>query len=177
MEMSPEQRAKHISGVVPWRRYFARMLDLNIFTLVVAFIAGSVFPDVGEESFLIVWTTFGSILAMPFVESFLMQTGGGATPGKRLLGITVSLESGEEPTYMQLVKRNFKAMALGFGLGVPLVSLVTLVISYNKLNTDVITPWDRSGGFIVSSIDVDRSRYIIVGVLLVVILSIRASLV
>lgn len=36
------------------------------------------------------------------------------------------------------------------GIGLPLISLVTNIESYNELTKKGITSWDRDGGFVVS---------------------------
>lgn len=87
--------------------------------------------------------------AWVFIESLFLSTIG-TTPGKWLFKIRLIPPSGETPDYSTALSRSFKVWWLGFGIGFPLVSFITLLVSYNKLTKNGITRWDRDSGFTVA---------------------------
>jgi hypothetical protein len=71
----------------------------------------------------------------------------GTTLGKALLSIDVRTKEGGHLSYNQATQRTVNEWFYGAGCGVPIVSLVTMLISFNKLTNDGITKWDKEGDF------------------------------
>jgi len=134
--------------VRPWVRYWARVLDIYLFALV----AGFVLPLFSLDLLAVPGGDAGiGILILflwMFAESFLLIMTG-TTPGKWFLKVRLIPEDDLDFTYLDALKRSAKVWVMGTGMGVPIVSLVTLIISYNRLTKDGITAWDRDGGFTV----------------------------
>lgn len=68
----------------------------------------------------------------------------GTTPGKVLAGIRVIADSGGgRLTFRAYFKRSVEIYIFGLGLGLPLVSLVTLFLCYRKLADGETLSWDQ----------------------------------
>jgi RDD family len=80
----------------------------------------------------------------------MMLSSWGTTPGKALSKIQLRCQNGSKLSYSQALNRSFLVAVKGLGLGLPLISLVTLVNSYNDLTKNGKTSWDRDGNFSVS---------------------------
>lgn len=147
-----------VSQVRPVVRFWARYFDVLIFALCFGFIAGIFgfeldIPDILLGMMLIfIWI---------FVESALLYKWG-TTPGKWLLKTTITDFEGKKPTYSRALKRSFTVWWRGLGLGIPIVTLITQVDSYNKLKKETQTPWDRDGKFVVSHKKIGARRIIVI---------------
>ena len=166
-------QAPETSGpqVRPWVRYWARIVDLQLFGLFLGLVAGVVYPPalrVNEMLLVIV-----NLFVYVFVEP-IMLTSWGTTPGKALLRVRVRKSTGDKPTYGEALARSFSVWLRGFGLGIPLVSLITLITAHQKLTRNGITTWDKDGGFTVSHRTIGAPRVISVIVLLVAFLFLLA---
>jgi len=156
----------------PWARHWARLLDVIIFGLVFGFVLGMIFPELAnlpELAFSLLVT-----LIYVFVES-LMLSQWGTTPGKELLNISITKESGDTNfTYSESLKRSLKVWAYGCGCGLPLITLITEIVSYKRLMRDKITSWDSEGGFKISHGKIGPIRiFIYVLILLFIIILLR----
>lgn len=141
-----EQACKYqeINQKRPWVRWFARMCDYFIFNFMLSFI----FYGIAINAPIFYWG-FGMLFLWNFVEALYLTTWG-TTPGKWLLGTSVRDIYGNKLTYQAALSRGFSVWARGMGLGLPIVSLVTLITSYNQLNKPLgKTPWDIEGGYVV----------------------------
>jgi uncharacterized RDD family membrane protein YckC len=72
---------------------------------------------------------------------FLANTG--TTPGKWIMGIRIRTAVGNKLGYLTALSRMIRVWIVGMGLGLPIVSLITLLISRAKLNSDGQTGWDE----------------------------------
>jgi len=70
----------------------------------------------------------------------------GTTPGKALLGIKIRALSGKKISYTTGMKRGFLIWIYGMGIGIPLISLFTMIAAYNRLKRNGITSWDKKCG-------------------------------
>lgn len=145
--------------VRPWIRYWARTADFLSFTLASGFVLGMVAPEFIEA---IPDTAFGLVLLLlyNFVEPVFF-TIWGTTPFKALLLVRVRNNDGSRLGYPQALVRVFKIWLRGAGLGIPLVTLITHVLSYTRLKENGITSWDAEGGFIVSHREVAWWRWLV----------------
>ncbi len=143
----------------PWVRFWARMLDVADFSLFVALglhlvTPVAVLPGLGERSFA---TGLVLLLAWTFFEAMLLATWG-TTPGKWLLKIKIERPDGAALDYGSALKRSFAVWLRGLGCGLPLISLITLALAWNRLRENGQTSWDRDGGFVVSHGDIGLLR-------------------
>lgn len=139
-------RELEVSLPRPWVRFWARMIDYTLFYL--AFLAlGSIFFQVSP---LFTNTFFWMVLI--FLWSFLEAAflcSSGRTPGKWLLKTSVYTDKHQKLSYGEALSRSFSVWWLGFGAGVPIVSLITMIVAAVKLSNTGVTSWDARGETIV----------------------------
>ncbi|MFM0033944.1 RDD family protein [Paraburkholderia strydomiana] len=138
----------------PWRRFFARTLDLYVWAIVVGFVAGLLnlkfgwslldFGDMPASS----QDALSSILMIPFalVLDALVYAAFGNTVGKGLLGVKVTTLSGEPLSARTYAARNAYLWIFGLGLGIPIVALFTEIASYRTVAKAERTRWDLRFG-------------------------------
>lgn len=152
-----------VRQVRPWVRYFARMADLFLFSLLVGFALGMFYPSVLNlpSAFLTIIILFVWI----FQEAILLANCG-TTPGKWFFKIKVRNSRGQKLMFSEALNRSFGVWLKGMGAGAPLLSLLTLLSSRSKLKRDGITAWDEEGGFVVTHGKIGVLRSVVVTVLL-----------
>ncbi|MBL8499555.1 MAG: RDD family protein [Nitrosomonas sp.] len=155
----PIQATTSVAQVRPWVRYWARMFDLYLISIVSGIAISILDPDAFSEQSSDQLFGFAVIFAWVFIESLFLSTTG-TTPGKWLFKIRLIPSSGETADYSTAFSRSFKVWWRGFGIGFPLVSLITLIVSYNKLTKNGITTWDRDSGFTVTHEQIGPLRVI-----------------
>lgn len=143
----------------PWIRYWARTADFLLFCLLIGFVFGIVAPELLDS---INDTMFGIILlvAYNFVEPVFLCTLG-STPFKALFQVRVRNQDGSKLSYWQALRRTVAVWIRGVGLGIPIVSLVTHITSYTRLNQHNITSWDEAGNLVVSHREIAWWRWLI----------------
>ena len=132
----------------PWRRWFARLIDIWTWALVFGFVIAYFAPTspLLESDFVL---SFVALIAWIFVEAALMS-GPGVTLGKLLLNIMVDDPTGKPLLFSQAMGRSARVWLYGLGAGIPIVTLFTMLHQHGKLTRDGNTSWDRDGGFVVS---------------------------
>ena len=126
----------------PWRRLFARYID----TLGVGILLGLWTFGMDEVSGY--FLGMGAMFLWVLIEPIFLRTLG-TTPGKYLLNISLRHSSGGKPGYSTALARSALVWIFGWGLGLPIVSLATLLYSYGQLTKKGDTPWDQKLGFSV----------------------------
>lgn len=171
---SPGKSEEFGSQVRPWIRYWARFIDISTFAFAVGVVEELFALPVFEipEPFL----SLSLLFAYIFFEPILLSSWG-TTFGKALLNIRLRTAAGKKLSYGEALERNFSIWVRGLGLGIPLVSLFTLVNAYQKLTSNQITSWDKDGGYTVQHRPIGTARVIIlVFVLVLIALAIFAGL-
>lgn len=123
----------------PWVRFWARMIDYSLFFLVLAFLIGVFDIGLGAVG------SFSGMVALflwTFIEAFFLSTVG-ATPGKWMLKVTVRDDNHHRLSFSEALNRSFSVWWLGMGTGLPIISLVTMIVAAVKLNNTGKTTWDR----------------------------------
>lgn len=171
------------TGPHPWRRFFARLLDIAINAAISFFIVGFVGELVAHE-WMARWYSllagpFGTlidsyatvVIAIPLTALMIGLTGGSV--GKWIFGIRVVREDGRPLGVWRAFVRELWVFTQGMGLALPIVTLIFMWRSYETLTEDEVADWDmgnlvtqRTDGFI-------QTVLTIVGVL--VLLAIRAA--
>lgn len=128
--MPPDQAGPGVAGA--WRRFFARMLDLWILSLL------AMAPALLLLSPL--WPGFNGWLGQPFApnlaallmfpllllaESAIFARFGN-TPGKALCGITLATLDGQRLTGLQYLRRQLGVFWYGFAMGLPGIYLIAM---------------------------------------------------
>lgn len=126
--------------VSPWRRYWARIIDIFLFSFLFGIIATFYFPSVLKLNEFVLGVII--LFFWIFIETILLASLG-TTPGKWLLNIRVVDLNANKLNFSVSFRRSFNVWWEGLGLGIPLISLVTLIVSFNKLKNEGITKWDQ----------------------------------
>jgi len=152
-----DERKKSGTNYHPWRRFYARTIDLFFISFVVVAFLGALFgffaPHMVNEIMHTLKNPFLSgiivyIFWVPLEAFFLFRTG--TTPGKSLFGIQVLDKSGHRLSYPDALQRTFLLWIKGEGLGIPLVAIVTRLFAYKRLKNTGTTLWDSAMGTVVT---------------------------
>ena len=144
----------------PWRRYFARMFDAVILGALIWMVLGLAFAALSTQMYQTFFGTGGLAdnpllstmmtfaLMMP-VEALMLGLSG-TTAGKWVFGMRVTDSRGCAIGFSDALRREGAVFLRGLGLGIPIVSLFTLVSGYNALTKSGFTTWDRGEPWIVT---------------------------
>jgi len=124
-----------------WSRLGARFIDLNLASALAVSLIGM--PDLANTMEVLVTTLVG-VLMWVFIEPVFLSRNG-MTPGKWLFRVRIIHAENRFLTYGEGLKRTAQVVAMGMGLGLPIVSLVMLALAYRELTVTGSTPWDRKG--------------------------------
>ncbi len=130
-----------ISKFFPWRRYFARGLDIAIYSIMysIVIIIALNFETV-STSFAIL-LLFGVPIVMFIVEPILISKTG-TTFGKFVWGIRVVGENNELLTYKNALIRTIYVYIFGLGLNFQLTLFICLWLSWNKYSSGKSLRWE-----------------------------------
>lgn len=145
-----------INPVTPWRRYGARFLDISINgilgVLLLSIAWYSIAPLSAQNFFSalnpatdILLTVFMSIIISGILTGF-----SGTTIGKWIFGIRVTMPDGSTIGIINGIARDFGVWVKGLALGIPIISFITMYMSYNRLKNKGSTSWDHSEGYVVT---------------------------
>ena len=145
--VDPAEQDSIAAAPYPWRRYFARALDLSLAGILWSALQYLVlhwyWPEFGLMGFAdILVSAWGAWLFLLVLEPILLCTWG-YTPGKRLLRLKVRLEDGSKLDLERAVIRTAWIFLRGFALGIPLLNLLCLGTCYDRCIKDQVMPWDQ----------------------------------
>jgi hypothetical protein len=156
---SETQSESALPGSYAWRRYFARVVDVGIVMAVIVvilmFFSIAMVAIVHRESLQAYVGWLQSLRGMNrFLDSIITTTLWlpieapllstlGTTPGKWVFGIKVRTQTGGKLAYPTAISRAVRVFFQGMALSIPLVSLVTLIVSYDRLTKTGVMFWDR----------------------------------
>ncbi|MDR2366284.1 MAG: RDD family protein, partial [Zoogloeaceae bacterium] len=124
----------------PWRRYFARMVDLSTTGLLLLFLLMvAAFATMPEQAERLAKALDNPIIAgavlclvwLPVDAAFLSLFG--STPAKWLFGIRVTYPGGGLLSFSEALKRACLVWIQGLGFGIPLVVIFTHLFAYRRL--------------------------------------------
>lgn len=134
----------------PWRRYWARSLDILVGIGVAAFLLGGIWPGLFARLNALTgqkWVVLVVLLPFALAADALLYWVLGNSPAKAIAGIKVLGEGGHRalsaPAYLG---RNLGLYVFGLGLGIPLLSLVTLICNYRLAAGAKAAIWERLSG-------------------------------
>lgn len=131
--------------VHPWRRYFARMLDISIyaaiFTCLILSIP-SVYTYMMNMEMIIV-----NLIIFFFSTccSAIVMGATGSSVGKLLFGIKVRNQDYNKLSFKDACGRELRIWISGQGFGIPLISSITALFAYFQLKKNGMTLWDKTG--------------------------------
>lgn len=127
----------------PGRRFFARMLDLLLYTALwgsfLELLSGSSAIQNSTGSGLL--NTVMSLLIMVLLEPLLLHLWG-ATPGKWIMGLSVTDSDGVHLSYSAGFSRTLSVLWYGMGGYIPIYRLIRLWKSYKACDEGSGLPWE-----------------------------------
>jgi uncharacterized RDD family membrane protein YckC len=129
-----------------WSRYWARNLDLFLWSCLLFFLLGMFAPGLFEPGGLLAGLNdyFVFLLVLPFAMfvDTVAYAAFGNTPGKWICGIRILDLSGEKVPFLRNLLRNLKVYVFGLGAGIPIVTLFTCIGSHSRLTAGELLSWD-----------------------------------
>jgi len=137
---TPRVSREKTSEVNPWMRFLARMTDYALFSLLLFFLIRFALPFqlLKKYDFMV---PYPYLLWIPIEALFLFLWE--TTPGKFLLKTRVVHTGRGRWNYFSALRRSFLVWFRGMGLGIPVVSLITMLHAYSHLRLRKISSWDR----------------------------------
>lgn len=149
-----------------WLRFFARVVDTTIFFLLFVFffvpVGGFIVSNLGirpgelwDMAFkpgpISILTNLAILAVSVGVPEAILLSYFGSTPGKWLLGIIIRDSKGQKIIFTEALARTLLVWWRGLAIGIPVISLITLVYAYKRfIEKKGMTSWDRDGSCIVS---------------------------
>ena len=126
----------------PWRRFFARALDEALCTaLWVMFLLALNFnPATGGAPMRFIHALMGSLIQLGLEPLFLSKLG--TTPGKWILGLSVTDADGSYLSYGAAATRLLCVWWYGNALDIPPLNLYRLYKSYDACDKGEVLPWE-----------------------------------
>ncbi|MFZ7311698.1 RDD family protein [Comamonas jiangduensis] len=147
-----DQSKKFLGGQHhPWRRLFARTVDICTTGLVLFMLLIFAFSATMPEQA----AGFAKAIENPIIASVvlyliwlpaeaLLLSLFGTTPAKWLFGIRVAHPGGNLLSFAAALNRSFLVFVQGVGFGIPFVALFTQLFAYRRLTKTGTTLWDTS---------------------------------
>ena len=127
----------------PWRRYFARAIDLTIVGLMVSFVQFVLLHhnlvNISKGENVLCGLAGWGLLVL--IEPLLLSRFG-KTAGKWCMGITVTRPDGERLSYGEALERTAAVWLYGAGLGISIVELVCNYRSYRRYMNGEELAWE-----------------------------------
>jgi hypothetical protein len=160
-KVNPARAAVLSPKVYPWRRCFARFFDVWLFALLASFATGLMWPDLfaGKST-----PEYDKLLNLLYLAAFVPVEGFylyafGTTPRKAIYGIHL-MYNRSSVGWMAAARRSLNVWVRGLGLGIPIISLITMTNAYGKLKNNNVTTWDSNLGWSVIHDDLHLTRWI-----------------
>lgn len=159
VEDSEEEEPLDSEKPRPWVRFWVRMVDYLLFAVIIGAILGIFkLPSLSPRQ---PYLGMIMIFLWAFVETFLLATWG-TTPGKWLLRIKIRTVDGKKPALFDSLSRSLSVWFLGVGAGVPVLSIITMIVACVKLSNNKITTWDRKNSLHIEHKKVGLLRTVVV---------------
>jgi uncharacterized RDD family membrane protein YckC len=154
----------------PWQRFWARSLDILIWSTLIGFLVGILWPSLFQKGGFFAETGGEQILGwliMPFAFGIdaIAFAAFGNTLGKWIAGVKVMGLRGERLGFLAYMRRNGGVYWAGLGTGFPLVSLFTLLSSYNRASKGEVLSWDQNNGTRSYAVSDSRVRLWLVAII------------
>jgi uncharacterized RDD family membrane protein YckC len=141
----------------PWRRYFARVLDTSLNGSLIAFLLGVVFYVFDNADADTLFTGLGNNRALDTILTYLFAipansvviglTGGSL--GKWLFGVRILNPTGQPIGIGRAFKREWFVWVRALGFGIPIITIVTLIVAFRHLNRAGTASWDEEMGSVL----------------------------
>jgi len=153
----------------PWRRYFARIVDISalVFPLIFLYLLlfGFLLEIFPQKTTSLVKSILSIGPYMPIIASLIsllilmlilmsveaiFLSCAGTTPAKWLFGMRVTTAEEQKLSFLNALKRTLLVWVQGLGLCIPIVVWFTQFFAYRRLTKTGTTLWDSSVNSIVT---------------------------
>ncbi len=141
MDTVIEWNEERLSNVYyPWRRFFARMLDFEIYQVIYLLFLWT--AQIKYEGTML--EIFGEItqLGLTILVEPILLCIWGTTPGKAIFGLEIRDFQGNKLCYKDAVDRTAYVITKGMGVQIPFIRLIMLWKAYKKCSDCETLPWD-----------------------------------
>lgn len=153
----PDESREFFGGKYhPWRRYFARTVDLFTSGIISLFLALVLIESFSQNLSASIYSAMENeliaglmlcVVWIPIEAVFLATIA--TTPAKWVFGIKVRKADGTKLSFSDALSRSFLVWVQGMGFAIPIVLMVTNYLAYKRLTKSGVTLWDKSVGAIV----------------------------
>ena len=154
----------------PWRRYFAKCVDLAFFVPISAFIGVAASYAVGngvfdlsegyiEETYL-PWTVIASVVFGSMLLDAICLSWFGGTIGRWFFDLRVRSADGRKPRFRKAFKRTLLRWVRGTAFSIPIANLVAMATAKGQLESLKISSWDRDSGLLTISRPLNIERIV-----------------
>lgn len=156
-------KTRNPNYVRPWIRYWARATDITLCFLIGFNLLLIVWPEILEldASKIIMNDAVVTMIVLAIwvvIEPWFLSTWG-TTPGKALFRIRIAkLDTGRKLNYSEAFHRAANVWYRGFGFGIPIVNLVTLIVAYKRLMKSGVTSWDQQSNTVIAHSEIGMGR-------------------
>lgn len=177
--VDPAEQDSIAAAPYPWRRFFARALDLSLAGTLWVFLQYFIFHKYSFFHWDLSWpegvvallveTSFSAWAAwfvLLLLEPILLCTWG-YTLGKWLLRLKVRQEDGQKLEYLDALNRTFRVFWQGCGFGVLLIYEACMIYRCTQCSKDQVMPWDTGLQYTVRPVKGRRIAVFVLAFLLV----------
>lgn len=160
---------------IPWKRFAARFFDEYAITIMPILIAKELCILMNASAYWLVVFVFMIIIPLYNIFEATSIALTKTTPGKWLLGISVTRLDKTRLSYIQSLARSFRVWLYGRALDIPPFNLIAVIAARNRFVETNTTSWDEAGAIIVYQKPISMLRVITFCVLLFLIVYITRS--
>jgi hypothetical protein len=152
----------------PWIRFFARTLDLNLYTLLWSAFAQLILRFNSENiNFGALLDSFIAFGIMLLLEPFLLSIWG-TTPGKWIFGLVVRDKEGNMLSHKKAAARTWGVFGAGCGYNIPIYNLYCFYKSYKICSDMEPQSWEEDCTYIIKDTKTYRSIVFVAMLLLLI---------
>lgn len=166
-DITDDSKVRH-----PWRRYFARQLDFQIYQIlwfITLYLIIGIHPI--KSNFVNYLSSFVVFILMIFIEPALISKFG-TTIGKSIFGLYITDFEGNKPSYSSALSRTWSVFSQGEGCNIPIYNIWRNYKSYKACKEGEDLPWELGFNYTITDTKGYRIVLIIVGFALTTMLSV-----
>lgn len=163
---------------IPWRRYFARLLDVSLIRMLFRAVLAVVFRvNLANIPDFVDWLLTYVEWAMLIPLEALLLSRFGTTPGKWIMGIRVEHADGRLLPFSHAAQRAWEVFGRGYGYNIPFYEIYRLWRSYKDAKEGDGPEWDYNVTLVAREYHWGRTAAYIAATVLAVLLGVAAAFV
>lgn len=167
-EISQKTKELHFN---PWARFLARRIDLIVITSIMIISTTLFYPDfihasILKKSLLMILVSYPTWV---IIEAILLSTWG-TTPGKFIFNLQLTDLNNSKLKFNAALGRSLNVWMKGMGFGLPLITIITFINSYDTLKKNSVTAWDKNK-FILTHKKIGFIRWMVILIVVIFVIS------